>query len=186
MSIITFIAPPLSGKGTQAKQIELRTAWKHVSTGDLLRDRMNGNDDVAKAIQKTMAKGQFASEDIVNQVLQDRLAQPDCQNGLILDGYPRHLAQAHKLDSFIKQANAAFAGAIHIDVPEKELFNRLAARGRADDKPELLKKRLEDYKNLTLPLVDFYRQRGELIEIDGRKPMDEVTKDICIALNIKP
>lgn len=186
MSIITFIAPPLSGKGTQAKEIELRTAWKHVSTGDLLRDRMQGNDDIAKAIQKTMAQGKFASDDIVDQVLQDRIAQPDCQNGLILDGYPRHLKQAHQLDTMIQQANAAFGGAIFIDVPEKELFNRLAARGRADDKPEILKQRLEDYKNRTLPLVDFYRQRGELIEIDGCKPIDEVTKDICKALNLKP
>lgn len=186
MSIITFIAPPLSGKGTQAKEIELRAAWKHVSTGDLLRDRMNGTDKVAKAIQKTMAAGTFASEAIVDQVLKDRLAQPDCQNGLILDGYPRVLAQAKTLETLTQQANTVFAGAIHIDVPEQELFNRLAQRGRADDTPDVLKKRLKDYTDKTMPVVEYYRKRGLLIEIDGAQPMADVTRDICLALNIKP
>lgn len=186
MSVIALIAPPLSGKGTQAKEISLRTAWAHVSTGDLLRDRMNGSDKIADAIKKTMAKGQFASEAIVNQVLEDRLNQADCQNGVILDGYPRHLGQIATLDDIMKRTNLVFDKAIHIDVPDAELYKRLALRGRADDKPEVLKKRLADYNSKTLPLIEHYRQAGQLIEIDGTKPIAEVTKDICLALNIKP
>lgn len=187
MGIVVFIAPPLSGKGTQAEKLELKTAWKHISAGDLLRDYMtNNNDQTAKIIEDIMKQGKFAPEHIVNDVVEDRLAQPDCQNGLILDGYPRTLSQAHHLESLTQKANVAFNGAIHIDVPESELYRRLSVRNRADDKPEILKKRLEDYKNKTMPAVEYYRRKGQLIEIDGSQSLDDVTKDIFKALNLKP
>jgi adenylate kinase len=186
MDIVAIIAPPLAGKGTQSKKLAEKTGWVHISTGDLLRDRMKGNSKVAKEIRATMKNGAFASPELVDKILKERLAEDDCKAGVILDGYPRTLAQTVSLKSICEEANRNFLGAVFIDVPYSELFNRLAQRGRADDKPELLKNRLKDYENHTKWVAELYQRQGKLQNVDGTLPLQEVADQIYTILKPQP
>lgn len=171
---IVLIGPPGAGKGTQAERLMETYKMAHLSTGDMLRAARDARTEVGKKAERYMAAGELVPDDIVVGVIDDRLLEPDCENGYLLDGFPRTIAQAEALDSMLGQRKTPLDAVVELQVPEEELFERLAGRGRADDTPEVIRQRLVAYREQTQPLLDYYGQRDLLKSIDGLGTVDEI------------
>ena len=171
---IVFIGPPGAGKGTQAERMIEKYSLAHLSTGDMLRAARDAQTDVGKKADEYMSSGQLVPDDIIVGVIQERLAQPDCQGGYLLDGFPRTIAQAEALDKMLADKGTPLDVVLELKVPEDELFQRLAGRGRADDTPEVIKQRLVAYRDQTSPLLDYYGKSGLLKSIDGLGTIEDI------------
>ena len=174
---IVFIGPPGAGKGTQAERIVKTYRIAHLSTGDMLRASRAEKDDVY------MSADQLVPDDIIIALIAERLQQPDCRAGYLLDGFPRTIAQAEALDVMLSQQGTPLECVLELRVPEEELFRRLAGRGRADDDPEVIRQRLVAYRQQTEPLLEYYGRLGLLRSIDGLGSVDEVFERIVAALD---
>ncbi|PLV55655.1 adenylate kinase [Thermotoga sp. SG1] len=129
MAYLVFLGPPGAGKGTYAKRIQEKTGIPHISTGDIFRDIVKKeNDELGKKIKEIMEKGELVPDELVNEVVKRRLSEKDCEKGFILDGYPRTVAQAEFLDSFLESQNKHLTGAVLFDVPEDVVVQRLTSR----------------------------------------------------------
>jgi adenylate kinase len=171
---IVFIGPPGAGKGTQAERMIETYRLAHLSTGDMLRAARDARTEVGIKAEGYMSTGQLVPDDIIVAIIRDRLEQPDCRAGYLLDGFPRTIAQAEALDAMLEKRGTPLDAVLQLDVPEEELFRRLAGRGRADDKPEVIRQRLVAYRQQTEPLLDYYRRGGALQRIDGLGTVDEI------------
>jgi adenylate kinase len=171
---IVFIGPPGAGKGTQAERIVQSYRLAHLSTGDMLRAARDARTEVGLAADKYMSSGQLVPDDVIVAIIAARLVEPDCRQGYLLDGFPRTIAQAEALDQMLARQGTPLDTVLELAVPEDELFKRLAGRGRADDKPEVIRQRLVAYRNQTAPLLDYYRKAGLLCGIDGLGTIDEI------------
>lgn len=171
---IVFIGPPGAGKGTQAERMIETYRLAHLSTGDMLRAARDARTEVGVKAEGYMSTGQLVPDDIIVAIIRDRLEQPDCRAGYLLDGFPRTIAQAEALDAMLEKRGTPLDAVLQLDVPEEELFRRLAGRGRADDKPEVIRQRLVAYRQQTEPLLDYYRRGGTLQRIDGLGTVDEI------------
>ena len=171
--IVLLIGPPGGGKGTQAERITKRFGIPPLSTGEVLRAEVKAGTALGKQIGEAMSAGKLVEDSIVNGLVAKRIAQPDCAGGFILDGYPRTLEQARFLQGLLSERKLPQPAVIHLDVPEAELIKRLTARGRADDKPEVIKERLKVYERDTAPILKFYAS-GNYHHIDGAQPIDAV------------
>lgn len=180
-AVIVLLGPPGSGKGTQARFITDNFNIPAISTGDLLRAEVKGGTQLGKRIESIMQKGELVSDEIVNELVAKRVGQPDAVSGFILDGYPRTVPQAQFLDKLLAETGLPRATALHLDVPESEIMRRLLARGRADDKPEVIRERLKVYEEETKPVIDFY-SKGDYHRIDGMGTREEVFSRIQRAL----
>ena len=184
MKLIMF-GPPGAGKGTQADILGRRYGIKKISTGDALRDVIRSGSELGEQVKDLMDQGKFVPDEIVTEIIRDRVSSPDCANGFILDGFPRNLAQAEALVDMGIKVNKALL----IDVPDEVLVDRVQGRvmcdkcgghleARSDDRPETVQARLKVYHELTDPVVDFYRNRGVLSEIDGTTSIENTTAEI--------
>ena len=191
MKLIMF-GPPGAGKGTQADILGRRYGIKKISTGDALRDVIRSGSELGEQVKDLMDQGKFVPDEIVTEIIRDRVSSPDCANGFILDGFPRNLAQAEALVDMGIKVNKALL----IDVPDEVLVDRVQGRvmcdkcgasyhlknnppeARSDDRPETVQARLKVYHELTDPVVDFYRNRGVLSEIDGTASIENATAEI--------
>ena len=184
MKLIMF-GPPGAGKGTQADILGRRYGIKKISTGDALRDVIRSGSELGEQVKDLMDQGKFVPDEIVTEIIRDRVSSPDCANGFILDGFPRNLAQAEALVDMGIKVNKALL----IDVPDEVLVDRVQGRvmcdkcgghleARSDDRPETVQARLKVYHELTDPVVDFYRNRGVLSEIDGTTSIENATAEI--------
>lgn len=171
---IVFIGPPGAGKGTQAESIIATYHPAHLSTGDMLRAARDAKTEVGLKAEQYMAAGQLVPDAIIIDVIKERLQKRDCQAGYLLDGFPRTIAQAEALDQMLAQKGTPLDVVLELQVPEEELFRRLAGRGRADDKPEVIRQRLVAYRQQTEPLLDYYRKQRLLQTIDGLGTVDEI------------
>jgi adenylate kinase len=171
---IIFIGPPGAGKGTQAERIVATYRLAHLSTGDMLRAARDAKTEIGQKADGYMSRGQLVPDDVIIVVIAKRLEDPDCGSGYLLDGFPRTIAQAEALDAMLRQRETPLDAVLELDVPEDELFRRLAGRGRADDKPEVIRQRLVAYRQQTAPLLDYYSQRGLLRKINGLGSVDEI------------
>ncbi len=180
---LVLIGPPASGKGTLAASLCRDLKVPHVDTGSLLREVIAQGGDLADRIRPIIAKGGLVSDDLVIELIAQRLAKPDCANGFVLDGFPRTVAQAKALDAMLEAGLEASSSrldrAVHLDVPEAVLYDRVAKRAaaaqipREDDKPEVLAGRLEKYNAVTALIVPYYKAQGLLLTLDGnRAPQD--------------
>jgi adenylate kinase len=179
MNRLIFMGPPGAGKGTQAKIVCSELKIPQVSTGDILRNAIQNGTEMGLAAKKFMDSGDLVPDEVVIGIIKDRLAEPDCKNGYLLDGFPRTIDQAKALDILLKNMNSSLHAVINIAVPDDELLKRLLERakieGRADDNEETIKNRLTNYNQKTLPLLDYYKTSGLLKEIDGMGTVEKIT-----------
>lgn len=183
MNIILF-GPPGAGKGTQAARLVERYGLAHVSTGDMLRAAVAAGTELGRKAREIMDRGELVPDEIILGLVRERLQQPDAQKGVVLDGFPRTLAQAEALDALLAEMGRRIDAVIALDVPDEVLISRIETRiretggARSDDNVETLKRRLEVYHAQTRPLLDYYRERGLLYVVDGTRSIDEVSRAI--------
>ena len=211
--IIVIIGAPGAGKGTQSRLLTEQYGYPQISTGDILREMARADTPLGRKVKETMAAGLLVSDEILGEVIRARTSQPDCNDGYILDGYPRTLDQASLLEELASQQGKQIRFA-RIVVPEDALFKRLTGRRecskcreiyniyfrppkvdgvcdldgapltqRSDDHPEPVSRRLEEYKRSTAPLIDYYSKSGRLIEINGEQPVNVVFEKLLAAVD---
>jgi adenylate kinase len=180
---VIFLGPPGSGKGTQAARLAEILQIPHISTGEILRSNVSQETPLGQKAKAYMDRGDLVPDQLVLDMVEERLKEPDTQQGWILDGFPRTVSQAHfvaeKLLDSEGNSSEAELQAINLDVPDDVLVERLLARGRQDDNEETIRRRLHVYREQTAPLIEFYRDRGQLHDVDGHRGMDEVTAHLA-------
>ncbi len=206
---VIFLGPPGAGKGTQAKQIAENYGVPHLSTGDMFRDHVSRGTPLGLRAKPIMERGELVPDDLVLSMVEERISRPDCRDGFILDGFPRTLPQAEKLDEILRQRFETEPLVVHFVVDQNQLMRRLTGRRtcaiggeiynvydrppkvpgrcdrdggdllqRPDDREEVIRERLAAYERQTRPLVDYYRGRGVLKDVDGMSAPAAVTKNV--------
>ncbi|RNM16475.1 adenylate kinase [Nocardioides pocheonensis] len=187
---LILMGPPGAGKGTQAKFVAERFGVPAISTGDIFRANVSRGTELGIEAKRFMDAGEYVPDEITNKMVRNRIDEPDAQPGFLLDGYPRTLAQVEELDGMIKFTGHALDAVVVLTVNQDELVQRLLQRaqveGRADDTEEVIRRRQEVYAEQTEPLIDVYRDRNLLIEVDGQGEVSEVTDRIFAALSSVP
>ena len=209
---IVMLGPPGAGKGTQAKKLAEALHLVHVSTGDLFRENLKNETPLGQLAQQYMNKGELVPDDVTVAMVEERFARPDCDKGAVLDGFPRTPAQAEALENLLGKSNSDVQVVPYIKVPDDILVERLSGRWmspsgrvyhekynppvvkwiddidgsqlyqREDDKPETVKNRIQVYFQQTMPLIDYYKNDGSLLEVNGAQSIDAVAKELLAGL----
>lgn len=206
---VILLGAPGVGKGTQAQKLASELGVPHISTGDMFREAVAKGTEMGLKAKEYMDRGELVPDEVVIGVVRERLSEPDCDRGFILDGFPRTVAQAEALEKVMAELGRRIEHAINIDVSEDEIVRRLSGRRtcrqcgkvyhvlynppavegvcdacggelyqRDDDSEETVRNRLRVYAEKTAPLIEFYAARGILTNVDGAKPVDDVTASI--------
>ncbi len=212
--IVVLMGPPGAGKGTQAVRLAERLGVAHVASGDLFREAIAAGTPLGLEAKQYMDRGELVPDDVVVKMVLERMARPDCAGGVVLDGFPRTVAQAESLDRALAQEGKQVDVALNMRVPAAEVLERLTGRRicrkcqtpyhvkfnpparpgicdrcggqlyqREDDREETVRRRLEVYAQQTAPLIEYYRQRGRLREVEGTGSLDQVTERLIQALD---
>ena len=186
---LIFLGPPGAGKGTQAERIAQRYRIQQLSTGNMLRAAVAAETPIGLAAKDIMARGALVPDEVVVEIISERVDEPDCANGFILDGFPRTVAQAEALEQLLKEKGMALDGVVEIAVDDTILIERIEKRARetaggprADDNADALKTRLDVYHAQTAPLISFYKNKGQLRAVDGMADIEAVTEQIVAVL----
>jgi adenylate kinase len=179
---LIFLGPPGAGKGTQAQIISENHQIPHVSTGDILRAAVAQQTPLGIKANDYMNRGELVPDNLILDLIQDRLAYEDTANGWILDGFPRNVNQAAFLEELLTKLEQNADCVLNLEVPDEVLVSRLLARRRKDDNELTIRRRLEVYHQDTVPVIDFYQQRSTLKTIDGDRTMEEVTEQLSTAI----
>ncbi len=208
---VVMLGPPGAGKGTQAVQLAGRLGVPHISTGDMFRQATQDQSPLGQQVRSYLEQGLLVPDELVIQVVERRLNEPDCQKGFVLDGFPRTLAQAQALDRFLQQQGQPLDAVVLLEVPDELIVERITGRRldpqtgqiyhlrynppppevasrlvqRSDDTEETCRRRLNKYHRETEPLVPYYQQQGVLRRVDGTLSPQEVTQRILEALGVK-
>ena len=181
---ILVLGPQGSGKGTQAKRIKAMYGIPHIATGDMLREMRELDTPVARELKAVLDRGDLVDDQLMIELIRDRLSRGDTVGGFILDGFPRTMAQAEALDEFLRELGRELDIVFDLQVPKREmllerLLRRAAEEGRADDTPEVIGRRLELYESETAPLVDYYRtHQANVVGIHADRSVDEVFHEV--------
>ena len=191
---LIFVGPPGAGKGTQAARIVAKHGIPQLSTGDMLRAAVAAGTPVGQKAKAVMDAGGLVSDEIVIGIVADRIEEADAKKGIILDGFPRTLAQAEALDAMLEGKGLKLDAVLELKVDQSKLVDRIVRRAeearaagqpvRKDDDPEVFKTRLEAYNRDTAVVAPYYEKRGQLTVIDGMQPIDSVSKAINEALSV--
>lgn len=177
---LMLLGPPGAGKGTQAQRLVEKYKIVQLSTGDMLRAAAAAGTPVGTRAKAIMDRGELVPDEVMIEIISDRIGEPDTENGFILDGFPRTVAQAEALDKLLEARGLGLDAIVEITVDEAELIERIAGRAketggtRGDDQSTA--KRLEVYRKQTAPVAEYYRGKGVLVTIDGMGSMDEVAR----------
>lgn len=202
MKNIIFLAPPAAGKGTLSEMLTEKYHYGHISTGDLLREEIKNGTEIGKQAESLMKEGKFVSDDVIIELIKNRITKSDCENGYILDGFPRTLVQAEKYDELLNELNKELGVVIYIDIDKDVAMRRACSRitcpkcgriynkysnemkpktegicddchvsltSRADDSEETFIKRFDEYVNKTMPLYEYYKNKGVLKVINAQE-----------------
>ncbi len=204
--IVVFLGPPGAGKGTQAQRLVSEKGFLHISTGDLLREEVKKGTELGKKAKEYMDRGELVPDELIVAMIREHLPE---EGNVILDGFPRTVAQAEALDDMLSKLGKGVDAAVLFDVPDEVVIERLSGRRidpktgkvyhikynpppegveviqRDDDREEVIKKRLEVYRKQTAPLIEYYQKRGKLIRIDATKSPEEVYSELLKKLNLK-
>jgi adenylate kinase len=170
-----FLGPPGAGKGTQAQILAAEANIPHISTGDILRAAVANQTELGVKAQSYMDRGDLVPDQLVIDLIRERLGQADAKVGWILDGFPRTAPQAEFLDVLLAEIAQAYDYAVNFDVPDEALVQRMLARGRKDDQEEVIRHRLQVYRQQTAPLITYYDSRQKLKQINGDEAVESVT-----------
>jgi adenylate kinase len=186
---LLMVAPPGAGKGTQAKRLAERYEIEHLASGDLLRHELAVGSDIGQAAREYVERGDLVPDNLVLRLVLDRaFIAAKKGGGYVLDGFPRNREQAEEAYAMTRQEeDLTLDAVVHLEVAHDELRRRMLARASADDRTDdraaIIDHRLDVYNHLTEPLLDYYRERGLLLSVDGERPMDEVTQLLITALD---
>jgi len=211
---LVLLGPPGAGKGTQAQVVSEKLNLVHVSSGDIFRENLKNQTELGKTAQGYMERGELVPDEVTIAMIRERLARPDCEQGALLDGFPRTPAQAEALSRMIEDLGDRVVLVPYISVPSEVLIERLSGRWtcraqghvyhqmynppkqagvcdvdgselyqREDDKPETVRRRIEVYMEQTSPLIEYYREKGLLVELDGTQPIDTVTEALLAEIS---
>ena len=189
MTRLLMIGPPGAGKGTQAALLAQAFSIPAISTGDIFRYNVKNETELGKQAKAFMDRGEYVPDSLTNELVRDRLSHPDAGRGFLLDGYPRTVDQVHELDAILNETSRKLDVVVQLTADNEELVRRLSKRaeieGRADDTPEVIRRRLEVYDSQTAPLIDIYASRGLVAKINGLGEISEVTGRILEALGAR-
>ena len=187
---LILMGPPGAGKGTQARFVADHFGIPAISTGDIFRVNVSQGTPLGIEAKRYMDAGDYVPDEITNKMVRNRIDEDDAQPGFLLDGYPRTLAQVEELDGMIAFTGHSLDAVVVLTVDQDEIVQRLLQRaqveGRADDTEDVIRKRQEIYSEQTEPLIEGYRDRGILFEVDGMGEVDEVTQRIFETLDVVP
>ena len=191
---LILLGPPGAGKGTQAQRLVEKHGIPQLSTGDMLRAAVHAGTEVGKRAKAVMDAGELVSDAIVNAIVAERIDQPDCARGFILDGYPRTLVQADAVETMLSDRGLDLDAVIELVVDDKALVGRIVKRAedakaaglpvRKDDNPAVFEERLKEYYKKTSPLIGYYYAKGKLKGVDGMADIDAVTEQVEAVLKV--
>ncbi len=184
---LIILGPPGAGKGTQAQRIAQARSIPHISTGDIFRENIKNETPLGREVKHILDAGGYVTDDITNKIVAERLHEPDCEPGFLLDGYPRTIAQVTALDDLLTADGHHLDAVIELIVDEEELVQRLLERartsGRSDDTEEVIRERQEIYRRETAPLCEIYTERGLLVQVDGVGSVEQVRDRVLSAVD---
>jgi adenylate kinase len=178
------LGPPGAGKGTQAKVLADFLQVPHISTGDILRQAITDQTALGVKAQEYMDKGDLVPDQLVQDMVEERLQKSDAQKGWILDGFPRTVSQAVFLGSLLDRIQGDSERVVNLDAPDEIVVSRLLGRGRKDDSEDVIRHRLNVYRRDTAPLIQYYGDRQKLLTVNGNQSQEEVTSALKMAITV--
>ncbi|EFA70177.1 adenylate kinase [Cylindrospermopsis raciborskii S07] len=184
MTRLIFLGPPGAGKGTQAKVLADFLQVPHISTGDILRQAITDQTALGVKAQEYMDKGDLVPDQLVQDMVEERLQKSDAQKGWILDGFPRTVSQAVFLGNLLDRIQGDSERVVNLDAPDEIVVSRLLGRGRKDDSEDVIRHRLNVYRRDTAPLIQYYGDRQKLLTVNGNQSQEEVTSALKMAITV--